>query len=247
MCTKFRSICFLQVLNNLITEIWPRWILPAQSGNGALPVTACSRCIGCGLGLRGSGGELCWLLSLPVVEQDEGVVQKELDFLLLEPGWSRKSLRSARLDLWIDQEENITYIHQPLQETWTEDWLEITLALVNTSLFLGKLWHILLHTSDFSKLSVGICYWSYGTFYSIPKSDGYWSELKCLETQMFLQVNWLLMSPFLYLKAWEIQAISSWHKFKHLGQIYIGKVKKVIHTEQWLPGIIHTFLATLPF
>lgn len=47
-------------------------------------------------------------------------------------------------------------------------------------------------------------------------SDGYWSELKCLKMQMLLQVNWLLMSQFLYLKAWEIQTISSWHKFKHL-------------------------------
>lgn len=41
--------------------------------------------------------------------------------------------------------------------------------------------------------------------------------------------------------------MSSWHKYKRLGQIYIGKVKKVIYTEQWLSGIIHMFLATLPF
>lgn len=59
------------------------------------------------------------------------------------------------------------YLMELPQDAGTEDWLEITLALVNTSLFLGRFWHILLHTSDFSKLSVGICYWSYGTFYSV--------------------------------------------------------------------------------
>lgn len=108
---------------NLITKVWPRWILPAQSGNGALPVTACPRCPGCGLCLRASSGELCWLLSLPAVESDEGVVQKELDFLLSEPGWSKKSLRWARLDLWIEQEENMTHMSVTTGDrNWRSTW-----------------------------------------------------------------------------------------------------------------------------
>lgn len=86
MCTKVREICVLQTLNNLITKIWPRTILPLETRNGVLPVTACSRCLGCGLCLRASGGSLCCLLSLPVVEPDKGIMQKEFDFLLSEPG-----------------------------------------------------------------------------------------------------------------------------------------------------------------
>lgn len=59
MCTKLREICVLQTLNSLITKMWPRRILPPQKGNGVLPVTACSRCVGCGLCLRATGGSLC--------------------------------------------------------------------------------------------------------------------------------------------------------------------------------------------
>lgn len=120
--TKFRGLCVLQTLNNLITKIWPKRILPSQTGSGVLPVTACSSCIGCGLCLRASGGSSCWLLSLPAVEPGKGIVQKEFDFLLSEPGWSGRSLRWVRWDPWIEQQQNIRYMSTTAEEcNWSEN------------------------------------------------------------------------------------------------------------------------------